>query len=45
VVGFGKMIPNLSWDIQEVISNADSSKIIVRSVASGKPGNSDYAHS
>ncbi len=35
VVGFGKLIPDLVWDIKEVI--ADGDKIVVRSEASGTP--------
>ena len=33
--GFGKLIPDLAWDIKEVF--ADGDKIIVRSEASGTP--------
>lgn len=35
VMGFGKMIPDLKWDIKEVL--ADDNRIIVRSEASGTP--------
>lgn len=35
VVGFGKLIPDLAWDIKEII--ADGDKIVVRSEASGTP--------
>lgn len=35
VKGFGKMIPDLTWDIQEVF--ADGDRVIVRSEASGTP--------
>ncbi len=35
VVGFGKLIPDLVWEIKEVI--ADGDKIVVRSEASGTP--------
>ncbi len=35
VVGFGKLIPDLAWNIKEVI--ADDDKIVVRSEASGTP--------
>lgn len=35
VVGFGKLIPDLSWDIKEVFVDGD--RIIVRSEASGTP--------
>ena len=35
VIGFGKLIPDLAWDIREVL--ADGSRIIVRSTASGTP--------
>ena len=35
VIGFGKLIPDLCWEIQEVFSDRD--RIIVRSEASGTP--------
>jgi steroid delta-isomerase-like uncharacterized protein len=35
VRGFGKLIPDLTWDIQEVL--ADGDRIVVRSEASGTP--------
>jgi len=35
VKGFGKMIPDLSWSIREVLVDGD--KIVVRSEASGTP--------
>jgi predicted ester cyclase len=35
VIGFGKLIPDLCWEIQEVFSDGD--RIIVRSEASGTP--------
>lgn len=35
VIGFGKLIPDLRWDIKEVFSDGD--RIIVRSEASGTP--------
>ena len=35
VTGFGKLIPDLKWDIQDVL--VDGNKIIVRSEASGTP--------
>ncbi|MGH8674479.1 MAG: ester cyclase [Burkholderiales bacterium] len=35
VTGFGKLIPDLSWDIKEVLVQGD--RIIVRSEASGTP--------
>lgn len=35
VMGFGKLIPDLKWDIKEVL--ADDDRIIVRSEASGTP--------
>lgn len=35
VMGFGKMIPDLAWDIKEVF--ADGDRVIVRSEASGTP--------
>ena len=35
VTGFGKLIPDLSWAIQEIL--VDGEKIIVRSEASGTP--------
>lgn len=35
VKGFGKMIPDLTWDIKEVF--ADGDRVIVRSEASGTP--------
>jgi predicted ester cyclase len=35
VIGFGKLIPDLAWDIQEVLVDGD--RIIVRSEASGTP--------
>jgi len=35
VQGFGKLIPDLAWDIKEVFS--DGNRIIVRSEASGTP--------
>ncbi len=34
-IGFGKLIPDLRWDIKEVFSDGD--RIIVRSEASGTP--------
>jgi len=35
VIGFGKFIPDLSWDIQEVLPSGD--RIVVRSIARGTP--------
>jgi steroid delta-isomerase-like uncharacterized protein len=35
VQGFGKMLPDLAWEIKEVFSDGD--RIIVRSEASGTP--------
>lgn len=35
VAGFGKMMPDLKWEIREVL--ADNDKIVVRSTASGTP--------
>ena len=35
VLGFGKMIPNLAWDIKELF--VDGERIIVRSEARGTP--------
>lgn len=35
VIGFGRMIPDLSWEIREVF--ADGDRVIVRSEASGTP--------
>ena len=35
VMGFGKLIPDLVWDIKEVI--ADETHVVVRSQASGTP--------
>jgi predicted ester cyclase len=35
VKGFGKMIPDLTWTIREIL--ADGDKIVVRSEASGTP--------
>lgn len=35
VIGFGKLIPDLSWEIKEVF--ADGNHVIVRSEASGTP--------
>jgi steroid delta-isomerase-like uncharacterized protein len=35
VLGFGKLIPDLAWDIKEVF--ADGDRVIVRSEASGTP--------
>ena len=35
VIGFGKMIPDLAWEIREVYTDGD--RIIVRSEASGTP--------
>jgi len=35
VAGFGKLIPDLSWDIKEVF--VDGNRVIVRSEASGTP--------
>lgn len=35
VAGFGKLIPDLAWDIKEVM--VDGNRIIVRSEASGTP--------
>lgn len=35
VVGFGKLIPDLAWDIKEILT--DSDRIIVRSEARGTP--------
>lgn len=35
VVGFGKLIPDLTWEIKEVL--ADGDRVIVRSEASGTP--------
>ncbi|MEP7120959.1 MAG: ester cyclase [Byssovorax sp.] len=35
VKGFGKLIPDLAWDIKEVLVDGD--KVVVRSEASGTP--------
>jgi predicted ester cyclase len=35
VIGFGRLIPDLKWDIKEVLVDGD--RIIVRSEASGTP--------
>ena len=35
VTGFGRLIPDLAWEIQEVVADGDT--IVVRSVASGTP--------
>ena len=35
MAGFGKLIPDLKWDIKEVL--VDGSRIIARSEASGTP--------
>ncbi len=35
VMGFGKVIPNLAWDVKELL--VDENKIVVRSEASGTP--------
>jgi predicted ester cyclase len=35
VIGFGKLIPDLAWDIKEVFVDGD--RVIVRSEASGTP--------
>jgi predicted ester cyclase len=35
VAGFGKLMPDLGWEIREVV--ADDDKIVVRSTASGTP--------
>jgi predicted ester cyclase len=35
VVGFGKVIPDLAWDVKEVLVDGD--RIVVRSEASGTP--------
>lgn len=37
VKGFGKLIPDLTWDVKEIIPSACGTKIVVRSVASGTP--------
>lgn len=37
VKGFGKLIPDLTWDVKEIIPSACGTKIIVRSIASGTP--------
>ena len=39
VIGFGKLIPDLRWDVKEVFSDRD--RVIVRSEASGTPA-SDF---
>ncbi len=39
VIGFGKLIPDLRWDIKEVFTDGD--RVIVRSEASGTPA-SDF---
>ena len=36
-VGFGKKIPDLTWDIKEIIPSGCGTKIIVSSEASGTP--------
>jgi predicted ester cyclase len=36
VKGFGKMIPDLTWTIREIL--ADGDRLVVRSEASGTPG-------
>jgi len=36
-VGFGKMIPDLAWNVKEVIPSPCGTKIVVRSEASGTP--------
>ncbi len=35
VIGFGKIVPNLGWEIKEVIRSGD--KVVVRSEATGTP--------
>ena len=35
LAGFGKAIPNLTWDIQEILQDGD--RYIVRSIATGTP--------
>ncbi|HNN92265.1 MAG TPA: ester cyclase [Pseudomonadota bacterium] len=37
VIGFGRLIPDLEWKIQEVLVDRESHRIIVRSEASGTP--------
>jgi steroid delta-isomerase-like uncharacterized protein len=39
VVGFGKLLPDLAWDVKEVFVDGD--RVIVRSEASGTPA-SDF---
>ena len=45
VTGFGKLIPDLAWDIKEVV--VDGNRVIVRSAAAGTPcrgpGRGDFA--
>ena len=35
--GFGKIIPDLTWEIKEIIPSACGTKIVVLSEASGTP--------
>ena len=37
VIGFGKMIPDLKWDVQSVLWDAQANRVIVHSIASGTP--------
>lgn len=37
VNGFGKLIPNLVWDVKEIIPSFDGTKVVVRSEVSGTP--------
>ena len=37
VIGFGKVLPDLKWDIQEMYWIEGANKVVVRSIASGTP--------
>lgn len=37
VIGFGKILPDLAWNIQEIIINTDHNKVVVRSEAKATP--------
>jgi predicted ester cyclase len=41
VIGFGKLIPDLTWDIKEVLVDGD--RVIVRSEASGTPSGNFFS--
>lgn len=36
-LGFGKSIPDLKWDVKDIIISAKGDKVFVQSVASGTP--------